>query len=284
MAFFFRNQIPNGTGLRLTGGPRYRELLSRDFIRFFLVNLLTLLGFLPFLLGTLFSVLSSSVLVLIPVCIIGGALAGPALSCMYDVILRSLRDAPGKWFENYKRAWRQNWRQSFLPGILFCLLLGFYIFMAVTFWWTASRPSLGTLAVYFVGLMLITMFFSVYWPQVALFDQSAKQRFQNCILFILRYFWKTLGCSLLQVLYWVALALFLPISVLLLPLTGFWFILFSTCFLLYGSMDEAFSIEEQISQSFPDQAAFYEDDESWLKRKQEEHRKTDTSSSQQRKP
>jgi hypothetical protein len=33
-------------------------------------------------------------------------------------------------------------------------------------------------------------------------------------------------------------------------------------------MNEAFRIEEQISESFPEQAAFYEDDETWLKRKQ----------------
>lgn len=234
------------------------------------MNLLTLLGFLPFLGGVAFSILSSSVLVLIPSCIIGGIFAGPALSCMYDVILRSLRDAPGGWATNYKRAWKQNWRQSLLPGILFCLLLGFYSFMLATFWWSLQRPSWGTLAVYFVGLLLIAMFFSLYWPQVVLFDQPGKQRFQNCILFLLKYFWKTLGCALLQILYWAVVALLLPVSVVLLPLTGFWFILFSACFLLYGSMDEAFAIEAQIRQAFPEQAPFYEDDEAWLKRKQEE--------------
>ena len=87
---------------------------------------------------------------------------------------------------------------------------------------------------------------------------------------MVRYFWKTLGCALLVLLYWAAMVLFLPWSSILLPFLGIWFILFTADFLLYSSMDEAFQIEAQITQAFPEQAPFYEDDEAWLKRKQEE--------------
>lgn len=269
LALFFNDHLPNGTGQRLTGFQRYCELLSRDFKRFFTVNLFTLAGFLPFLLGLLFSILASSVLILIPSCIIGGMAAGPALSCMYDAIFRSLRDAPGKCLENYKRAWKQNWRQSLIPGILFCLLVGFYAFMLMTFWWSTQMPSIGTLIIYFVGMVVFTMFFSLYWPQIVLFEQSGGQRFRNCLLFMIRFFWKTLGCSLLQILYWAVIVLFLPWTVILFPFIGIWFILFTANFLLYDTLNDVFSIEEQISQAFPEQAAFYEDDEAWLKRKQE---------------
>lgn len=270
MALFSNHGLPNGTGLRLTGFSRYCELLGRDCRRFLLVNLLTLLGFLPFALGVLLSILSSSVLILIPACIIGGCIAGPSLSCMYDAVFRSLRDAPGKCMENYKRAFLQNWRQSVIPGIIFCLFLGFYAFMLMIFWWDVRTPGIGTLAICFFGLLLVTMFFSLYWPQIALFEQSAGLRVKNCLLFLLRFFWKTLGCSLLQIGYWAVMILFLPWTVVLLPLTGIWFILFTADFLLYDTMNDAFGIEEQIAQAFPEQAAFYEDDEAWLKRKQQE--------------
>ena len=261
--------LPEGTGQRLTGLPRFQELLSRDGRRFFLANLLTILGFLPFMLGVLLSLLSSSILIMIPACILGGAFAGPALSCMHDALLRSLRDAPGKWTDNYRRALRQNWRQSIIPGILFCLLLGFYIFMLATFFWASRFPGFGTLAVYFVGLTLIIMFFSLYWPQIALFEQSGKQRFQNSLLFMIRFFRKTLGCALLQILYWTVIGLLLPWSVILFPFLGIWFILFASDFLLYPAMDESFHIEELIARNFPEQTPFYENDEDWLRRKQE---------------
>lgn len=276
MALFFNTGTPVGTGRRLTGFARYCELLERDFKRFFIVNALTILGFLPFICGVIFSILSSSILFLIPMCIASGTIAGPALSCMYDTVFRSLRDAPGKCMENYKRALKQNWRQSVIPGIILCLLLGFYAFMMVIMWWWAqSPPGFGTITIFILGFTLMTMFFSIYWPQLVLFEQTGRQRFKNCLLFIIRFFWKVLGCSLLQVLYWTLIVLFLPWSVIVLPLTGVWFIVYAVNFLLYNTLDSVFHIEEQIAQAFPEQVAYYEDDESWLKRKQEEQNQTD---------
>ncbi|MCI7098778.1 MAG: hypothetical protein MR966_07745 [Lachnospiraceae bacterium] len=92
--------------------------------------------------------------------------------------------------------------------------------------------------------------------------------------FILKFFWKTAGVSALQLMYWAVLILFLPVSVILLPITGIWFILYSAGFLLYDTINEVFHLEEQIAESYPEQVPFYEDDETWLKRKQEEPRET----------
>lgn len=267
---FRANYLKHGDGKRLIGMARYTELLDRDIKRFFLVNLFTLIGFLPFFIGVLFAILSSSTLILLPACILGGAFAGPALSGMYDTVFRSLRDAPGKCLENYKRALKQNWRQSILPGIIFCLLLGFYLFMLMMFWQASSSPGFGTLALYLFSLLIFTMVFSLFWPQLILFDQGSKQTLKNCLLFLLRFFWKTLGCAVLQIFYWGILVLFLPWSVILLPLTGFWLILFTANFLLYRTLNESFGIEEKITETFPEQTALYESDEEWLKRKQAE--------------
>lgn len=267
---FFHYHMPSGNGLRPTGFSRFCELLDRDFKRFFLANLLTLLGFLPLIAGILFAILSSSIIILIPACILGGIIAGPFLACMYDILFRSLRDAPGKFWEHYQRAWKQNWRQAIVPGILFSLLLGFYAFMFMMFWWAETFPGFGTIALYILSLIIYTICFSLYWPQLILFEQTLIHRLQNCLLFIIQFFWKILGISLLQVFYWAGIILFLPWSIILLPLIGIWFILFVANFLLYDTMNEAFQIEQQIAQSFPEQVALYEDDETWLRRKQKE--------------
>lgn len=270
MAFLFRSNTYIPSGKRLTGFPRYTEVLEQNMKKFLFTNLLTLAGFLPFGIGVALAILSSSILVLIPSCMIGGIFAGPAISCMYDAIMRGLRDVPGKCWENYRHAWKQNWRQSLLPGILFCFLLGFYIFMAMLFWWSARFPGWGTLILYVFSLLLFLMFFSVCWPQIVLFQQPFLQSARNCLLFILRFFPKTAGIALLQLFYWTAMILFLPWSVMMMPLIGFWFILYTANFLLYDTLNDSFRIEEQIADAFPEQVPFYEDDEAWLKRKQEE--------------
>ena len=48
------------------------------------------------------------------------------------------------------------------------------------------------------------------------------------------------------------------------------FILFLANFLMYDTMNGALHIEEEITKAYPDQTPFYEDDQAWLKRKQEE--------------
>lgn len=271
MAFLFRPNSYVSNGKRLTGFPRYTEVLERNIKKFLFTNLLTLAGFLPFGIGISLALLSSSVLVLIPSCIIGGVFAGPALSCMYDAVMRALRDASGKCTEDYKRAWKQNWRQSILPGILFCLMLGCYIFMAMLFWWSTQFPGWGTLALYAFSLLLFAMFFSICWPQITLFKQPFRQCVRNCLLFFLRFFPKLAGIALLQLAYWIVMVLFLPWSVMLMPLIGFWFILYTVNFLLYNTLNDCFQIEERIADAFPEQVPFYEDDETWIKRKQEEN-------------
>ncbi len=225
-----------------------------------------LIGFLPFAVGTVWAILSSSLLVMVPAAIIGGIFAGPALSCMYDAIFRGLRDVT----PDYRHAWKQNWKQSILPCILFCLLLGSVIFMAMLFWWASAFPGWGTIALYLFSIFLITMLFSIIWPQIVLFDQTIFQNIRNSLLFILLHFPRIFGAALLQILYWGVFALFLPWSFLLLPLTGFWFSLYTTNFLLYDTLNDGFQIEKKIAEAFPEQMPFYEDDDDWLRRKQQE--------------
>lgn len=43
-------------------------------------------------------------------------------------------------------------------------------------------------------------------------------------------------------------------TLLLLPFAGVWFDLFVALFLLYGRLDEAFSIEKSIAAAYPGQA------------------------------
>ena len=265
MTFSFHSHPHFSDKKHLTGFPKFMSVLEDNFKNFYLANLLTVAGFLPFGIGVLAAVLSSSVLVLIPGCVIGGLFAGPALSCMYDTVLRGLRNASGDFLPTWIRAWKLNWKQSLLPGILFCLMLGFYIFMLMLFWWSGRFPHFLTLAVYLTGLLLFTMFFSVCWPQIALFEQPFTQCARNCLLFFLRFFPKTAGTALLQLLYWAVLALFLPWSAVLLFLSGFWFILYASCFLIYDTLNESFQIEQQIADTFPEQAPFHKNHSSYHK-------------------
>ena len=86
-----------------------------------------------------------------------------------------------------------------------------------------------------------------------MFAQSPVIQLKNCVLFCIKYFWRTLGAAVLQVVWWIIMFLFLPWTAFLVPILGVWYILFLTVFLVYRNLDTAFRIEEQIGEKFPEQ-------------------------------
>ena len=102
MGIFFPDEPNYFPDRRPVGFKRYAQVLERDWKRFFLVDLLTLASLIPLAAAIVLSVMTSSLLILIPGCIFGGVIAGPGLACMYDCILRSLRDNQDDWWGNYK--------------------------------------------------------------------------------------------------------------------------------------------------------------------------------------
>lgn len=239
---------------RLIGIDRYQDVLGRNWKRFLLSGLCAVGGFLPFAAGVAYAILSSSVLVLLPAALVGGAVAGPFLAGLYDTILRALRDAPGSWSRNYRKALKQNWRGALLPGALTGLFLAAGAFAGMMlFAWSKVWPSVGTICLYLFSWLLFFLISTLYWTQLVLFEQSSAIRLRNLLLFTLTYFWRVLGTSALQLVFWLLMVLFAPWTLLLLPVAAVWFILFETLFLLYDDLEKAFRLEEQIAEQFPDQ-------------------------------
>ena len=230
---------------RMHGFQRYKQLLSFYAGRWLKANLLATAGALPLAAGIALSIATSSVLVLIPASLVGGAVFGPFLAALYDAILRGLRDAPGGWWANYRRAWHQNWKASLLPGALDGLLAGLYAFMLYVMWSAQVFPGWGTIAVYLFGALLLLGLNSLYWPQLVLFQQGNRARIYNAVLFTMKYFWPVMGAALLQLGYLLVYLLFAPWTLILVPFLGLWFILFLSEFLLYDRLNDALQIEAQ---------------------------------------
>lgn len=243
MGMFIREDPSYDESVRQRGFNRYKQLLSIRFGQWWKVNLLTLAGCLPLAGGIWYAIGVSSVLVLLPCSILGGMIAGPFLSGMYDAVLRGLRDNPLPWKDAWARSWKQNWRGSLVPGAVLGLMSGLYAFMAMLFWWAETPPSLGTLLLYLFALLLLLVLLTLYWPQLVLFEQRPAIRLRNCVLLCVKHFWRVMGVGLLQLAHIVLLALFAPWSLVLLPVSGVWYIVFLSQFLLYEQMDRAFHIE-----------------------------------------
>ena len=128
------NDFKSGPGVekdapRKTGVGRFFELVGRDMSGMFLANLLTCLGFLPVICLVYIGFLMNSLPVMVLSAAVGGILAGPVLAGMYDTVLRALRDEAGYWWTTYRKAFRQNFKASILPGMLYCVVVTVQVFL-----------------------------------------------------------------------------------------------------------------------------------------------------------
>lgn len=252
MALFFGDDEKRFTGVRQVGFARYKEVLEENWKSLFAVGFVTLLFFIPFTAGVLYAILSKSALIAIAAGIVGGAIAGPGLACLYDNILRRLRSDKSDWWTCWKRAFKQNLTIAIPTGIVQCVFMGLAVFSGALMVWGATVPSIGTAVLILVGSLLLTALLSLWWPQAVLFTQKPLIRLKNCLLFVMRHPGRVFGAAALQVVWWLLMLLLLPWTAFVVPILGVWYILFLSLMILYRPLNEEFRIEEQIRATFPD--------------------------------
>lgn len=231
--------------VRETGFRRFCQLLSIYAWDWLKINFITLTGLIPFLLVLWFALPSVNVILLITGTALGGAVFGPFLSGLYDSILRGLRDDPRPWLDNYIRSWKQNVKDSLLPGAVLGMMLGAYSLIGMRILvWSSTGFSIGSVISCLFALAFMMILISLYWPQIVLFQQKPAVRLRNCVLIFINYPFHVLGIGALQLIYWLMMVLLAPISLAAMPVLGIWFISFLTQYLMYDRFNHAFHVEE----------------------------------------
>ena len=202
----FTNYTKEGPGVdkdapRKTGVGRFFELVGRDMNGMFLANLLACLGFAPVICLVYIGFLMNSLLVMVVSAAVGGILAGPVLAGMYDTVLRALRDEPGYWWTTYRRAFRQNFKASILPGIVYCVIVTLQIFV-VYFCFSMLAQGVnvdtGMWVAAVLNLVVFHMLFAYMWPQVVLLDQPFRQTLANSVRCMLAFLPHALAASIID--------------------------------------------------------------------------------------
>ena len=192
-------------------------------------------------------------LILLALILLGGLLAGlvgaPFVSGMIDTVLRSLRDEPGYWWHTYRRAWKQNWRQSLVPGALLGLFLGGWGWLLRTMLdgRFAANPSATLWVVAVVSIFICTGFLVWLLVQVPLLDLPLGQLAKNAALMFFGFFPRTLAAALLLLVYWGLTLLYMPYTIPVLLLFSFWLPVSAAVMILYPALDKAFKLEETLA-------------------------------------
>lgn len=167
---------------RKKGLSRLAEVLGRDLGSICKAGLLALAACLPAGLLVSLALLAESLPLVLLAAAAAGWLTGPAMTGLYDTILRALRDELGYWWHTYRRAWKRSFRSSLLPGVAFtalwsCLLYARLAAVAVQLLYLFMLPRLGFFGL-LTGLWLPSLLalIIVYPPLEHALDLEAKIR------------------------------------------------------------------------------------------------------------
>lgn len=250
MGFFNRNFDRPGPGVskdapRKTGAARYFEVLARDWGSFWKASLLCILGFVPWTLLVGIGVLGQNLLFTLAGGLVGGVIAGPALAGLHDTVLRALRDEPGYWWHVYKRAFKNNWRASMAPGALLGFLTGGQLFMFWCMLMGILSLDLVSSAMLALNLLLTGMCAPFVFGQLVLMDMNFLTLLKNSLFLALGNALWALAMAAVQILYWLAMLLLFPMSVLALAVLGFVPVTLFCQQIAWRIMDKVFGLEDQ---------------------------------------
>lgn len=212
--------IPEGAGVspdtpRKKGLARLVEIMSRDLDGIFLSGSLALLA-----------------------CV-------PALTGLYDTILRALRDEPGFWWHTYKRVWKQSFKSSFLPGMIFTVLWALVGYAAF------ALPLMADVSTSFVWILLLDAVLlltlgSYFWMQSALFESCVSRKLSNCVRMLLGFLPQTVLSAVFQLGYWLLMAAVIPRCAFVFLLTGLWVPNLLAMMAVYAPVEKSLHLEAKI--------------------------------------
>ena len=163
--------------------------------------------------------------------------------------LRALRDEAGYWWTTYRKAFKQNFKASILPGVLYCVVVTvqvFLVYFCFNLLYHGTNVGVGMWVATVLNLVIFHMLFSYMWPQVVLLDQPFGQTLKNSVNCMIAFLPHALAASLVTVLFWGLVILCMPLGLLLMLVFGFWFQVEITSQIVYGDLDRVFHIEENI--------------------------------------
>lgn len=231
---------------RKVGVARFFEVLGRDLWPFYKSSFLCVVGFVPGYAALLFSVMAGSLPLSLLSGAVGGLIAGPFLCGMYDTILRALRDEPGYWWHTYRMAWKQNWRESLLPGAGAGFCLGLWAFLLY------ALPDLENVPIsvwicMVLGIFFLLVFCLYLFAQVVLVSVSQAERLKNAALFMIGFLPRTLAAGAVLCIYWGVMLAWMPYTIPVVLILGFWLPCTLALQIIYPALDKAFHLEKTIT-------------------------------------
>lgn len=209
------------TTFQQSGMVSLRHVLVRRIWDMFRANLILLVGLLPGMLLMMWGIWGSSLSVSLAGGVISGLAGGPLGCGLYGTILWALRGEAGFWSLSYRHMLKRDWKDALFPGAVTGFVLSLWLFEAFLLGTQGPVPPMAFFALVEVLFFVLGMANYIF-PQIVMVSASTHRLYSNSIRLFVGLLPRSAAAAAIQTVYWGAFLLFLPRSVPLLVVTGFW--------------------------------------------------------------
>ncbi len=257
MALFNRNFNKPGPGVakdepRKKGIRRFFEVLGRDFGGLVKLNLLFFACCVPSLALYIVGMLNlggNASVVLLVLALVAAAPIGGAVTAGYYCISKMLQDRPGFIWHDFQRKFKENWLLTLPVGIVCTLIVYVQVYFLLVL---AGNPGsdLGLETVIFIMSWVIFGMVSPYFfLQAGYLTLKTGALLKNSFLLAFGNGPRSLMGMLCGSIIWACIILFIPASLVLLPLLPLFAFSLSwllTLMWIWKPVDAQFQIEETL--------------------------------------
>lgn len=260
MALFKRDYNKPGPGVpknapQKRGFGRFFEIVGRDFGNIFKLNLLVQLCWLPAQVLFLFAVLSfmaggAQQFILFGVlAAVASIPVGPAYTAQSYILTKMLRDDPGFVWHDFKKAFKQNFKLSVVPGILYSVLAGSQILGGVYYIYLAAEASsFLMLALFALSVIFFAMISPYFFAQAPYLDLRAGPMLKNSLLLAIGNAPRSLAGGLIALVLVLAQLIVFPLTLPLTVAVGYSLPMLINLMWIWPMVDKTFKINETLKQ------------------------------------
>ena len=255
MGFFRRNFDKPGPGVRKDeprkkGAARFFELLFRDFGDLVKLNLLFFLTVLPSALVFVIGIFWLHIGVALLLSLVLAFPVGGAVVAYVYYITKMMRDEPSYVWYEFKRKFKENFRQAAPIGMLCTAFIYAQILIWSTFFsaLTAGEP-VGDFIWYFLTILAIVVFLMIapyIFLHFAYIDLKTSQVIKNSVLMAFGFILRSFMCALVGGVIWMVFALFWPVLFPVIILFGMSLSMLLGLMWVWPPFNKHFKVEETL--------------------------------------
>lgn len=182
------------------GIARFFEIFGRDAGMLWRAGMLTTLCFVPCLIAAVFTALSfpylGMMLIGAVIYVLSSMLVGPSLCALHAVVVTAVRDEPCYMMHVYKKAWKDNARQSRPLGMVMMILYAAHLYTGYLMLTNKEGPQYLMLGLTLLCLLLVTSCSLMTFLQMLFLDMPVLPMVKNSLLMTFGYTTRVLPATL----------------------------------------------------------------------------------------